>query len=63
MVRAPNKSNSALANTAFNKKYKLFFSKKLQLNIKKRLIRTYVWNVAAYGSETWGHKQCGKEKT
>ncbi|VVC38596.1 Hypothetical protein CINCED_3A015079 [Cinara cedri] len=35
------------------KKHKPFTSKKLQLNVEKRHIKTYVWNVSVNGSETW----------
>lgn len=33
----------SLAKTAFSKKRKLLTSKKLHLNIKKRLVKTYIW--------------------
>ncbi|XP_025413749.1 uncharacterized protein LOC112685915 [Sipha flava] len=42
----------ALAKIAFSKKHKLLTSKKIHLNIKKRLIKTYVWSIATYGCET-----------
>lgn len=35
------------------KKKKLSTSKKLHLNIKDKLGKTYVWNSATYGCETW----------
>ena len=41
----------AMAKAAFNKK-KLFTSK-LDLNLRKRLVRCYVWSIALYGAETW----------
>lgn len=44
---------SIVKNTFFVKKHKLFTSKKIHLNIKKRLIKTYVCNVATYEFETW----------
>ncbi|VVC42546.1 Reverse transcriptase domain [Cinara cedri] len=47
------KQRISLAKIAVSKKHKLFTSTKLLLNIKKGLIKTYVWSVAAYGSETW----------
>ncbi|KAL4097313.1 hypothetical protein QTP88_022107 [Uroleucon formosanum] len=46
------KQRIALAKIAFSKKHKLLTSKKIHLNIKKRLIKTYVWSVATYGCET-----------
>ena len=41
-----------MAKAAFNKKKNLFTSK-LDLNLRKRLVRCYVWNKALYGAETW----------
>ena len=40
------KQRIALAKIAFSKKQKLLTSKRIHLNIKKRLIKTYVWSVA-----------------
>jgi len=46
----------------FSKKYKLFTSKQIYLNIKKRLIKTYVWSVVTYGCETWIINDTEKKK-
>ena len=46
------KSRIAIAKAAFNKKKNLFASK-LDLNLRKRLVRCYVWSIALYGAETW----------
>ena len=46
------KSRIAMAKAAFNKKKNLFTSK-LELNLRKRLVRCYVWSIALYGAETW----------
>jgi len=56
------KQHIALAITAFSKKHKLLTSKKIHLNIKKRLIKTYVWSVATYGCETWVINNTEKKK-
>ncbi|VVC44876.1 Hypothetical protein CINCED_3A025687 [Cinara cedri] len=56
------KQRIELAITAFSKKQKLLTSKKLHLNIKKRLIKTYVWNVATYRCETWVINDAEKKK-
>ena len=45
------KSRIAIAKAAFNKKMKLFKSK-LDFNLRKRLVRCYVWSIALYGAET-----------
>jgi hypothetical protein len=46
------KSRIVMAKAAFNKK-KHFFTSKLDLNLRKRLVRCYVWSIALYGAETW----------
>jgi hypothetical protein len=46
------KSRIAMAKAAFNKKKNLFTSK-FDLNLRKRLVRCYVWSLALYGAETW----------
>jgi len=42
----------AIAKEAFNRKMSLFTSK-LNIELKKKLVRCYVWSIALYGSETW----------
>jgi hypothetical protein len=37
---------------AFNKKRALCTST-LDLNLRKRLVKCYVWSIALYGAETW----------
>jgi hypothetical protein len=46
------KSRIAMAKAAFNKKKNLFTSK-LELNLRKKLIKCYIWSIALYGAETW----------
>jgi hypothetical protein len=46
------KSRVATAKAAFNNKKKLFISK-LALNLRKKLVKCYVWNIALCGDETW----------
>jgi hypothetical protein len=46
------KSRIAMAKAAFNKKKKLFTSK-LVLNLRKKLVKCYIWSIALYGAETW----------
>ena len=41
-----------MAKTAFNKK-KALFTSKLNLNLRKKLVQCYIWNIALYGAETW----------
>ena len=46
------KSRIAMAKAAFSKK-KTFFTSKLDLNLRKKLIKFYIWSMALYGAETW----------
>jgi hypothetical protein len=46
------KSRIAMAKAAFNKK-KNFFTSKLELNLRKKLVKCYIWSVALCGAETW----------
>jgi hypothetical protein len=41
-----------MAKAAFNKKKNLF-TNKLDLNLRKKLVKCYVWIMALYGAETW----------
>jgi len=42
-----------MAKAAFNKKKKNLFTSKLDLNLRKKLMKCYVWSMAMYGAETW----------
>ena len=46
------KSRIAIAKAAFNKKKNLFTST-LDLNLRKKLVKCYIWSMAFYGAETW----------
>ena len=46
------KSRIAMAKAAFSKK-KTLFTRKLDLNLRKKLIKCYIWSMAFYGAETW----------
>jgi hypothetical protein len=46
------KSRIAMANAAFSKK-KTLFTSKLDLNLRKKLMKCYIWSMALYGAETW----------
>jgi hypothetical protein len=57
------KSKIAMAKVAFNNKRALFTSK-MDLELRKKLVKCYIWIVALYGTETgtvWGvdQKQSG----
>jgi hypothetical protein len=46
------KSRIAMAKATFNKKKNLFTSK-LDLNLRKKLVKCYIWSIDFYGAETW----------
>ena len=41
-----------MARTAFDKR-KILLSSKLDLNLRKNLVKCYIWSTAVYGAETW----------
>jgi len=46
------KCTIAMAKAAFNKKRALFTGT-LDLELRKKLVKFYIWNIALYGAETW----------
>jgi hypothetical protein len=46
------KCRIAMAKAAFNKKRALFTST-LELELRKKLVKWYIWSIALYGAETW----------
>jgi hypothetical protein len=46
------KCKFAMAKAAFNKKRTLFTST-LDLELRKKLMKCYIWSIALYGAETW----------
>ena len=43
----------AVEKAAFNKKKTDLFTSKLDLNLRKKLVKCYIWSMALYGAETW----------
>jgi len=41
-----------MAKAAFNKKRSLF-TNTLDLELRKKLVKCYIWSIALYGAETW----------
>ena len=44
-----------MAKKAFNRK--IFLTSKLNIELRKKLVKCYVQSIALYGSETWTLKQ------
>jgi hypothetical protein len=36
-----------------NNKKKTLFTSKLDLNLRKKLVKCYIWSMAFYGADTW----------
>ena len=49
-----------MAKAAFNKK-KALFTSKLDLNLRKKLVKCYIWSMALYGAETWTLRAADKK--
>ncbi|KAL1448654.1 hypothetical protein WDU94_014026 [Cyamophila willieti] len=56
------KQRISLAKIAFNKKKSILCSNNIDIKIKKQLIKTLVWSVALYGSETWTISEVEKKR-
>jgi hypothetical protein len=46
------KPKIAIAQTALNRK-KILFTRMLDLNLRKKLVKSYIWSIALCGAETW----------
>jgi hypothetical protein len=46
------KCKIAMAKAAFNKK-RTHFTSTLDLELRKKLVKCYVWSIVLYGAETW----------
>ena len=54
------KSTIALVELAFNKK-KILFTRKLNLNLRQKLVKCYIWSSDFYGAETWTLRKVDKK--
>jgi hypothetical protein len=41
-----------MAKAAFNKK-RVLFTGTLDVKLRKKLVKCYIWSIALYGAETW----------
>lgn len=53
MIQKEIKSRIDQAKIGFSLKQKLLLSLSISIENRRMLLRTYVWNIAMYGSETW----------
>jgi hypothetical protein len=49
-----------MEKSAFNKK-KTLFTGKLDLHLRKKLLKCCVWSIPLYGAETWQLRQVDKK--
>jgi hypothetical protein len=54
------KSRIAIAKAAFNKKRALF-SSKMDLELRNKLVKCYIWSIALYGTETLTLRTVGQK--
>jgi hypothetical protein len=45
------KPKIAMEKSAFNKR--ALFTSKIYLELRKKLVKCYIWSIAFYGAETW----------
>jgi len=53
-------SRISMAKVAFNKK-KTLFTSKLDLNLRKKPVKCYIWSMALCGAETWTLRAADKK--
>jgi hypothetical protein len=51
-----------MAKAAFYRKKTLFFlTSKLDINLRKKLVKCYIWSIALYGAENWTLRKVGQK--
>ena len=53
------KSGIFTAKVAFNKKF--LFTSKLDSNLRKRLVKRYIWSIVLYCAENWTYRKVDKK--
>jgi hypothetical protein len=49
-----------MEKAAVNKKM-IILIRKLELNLRKKLVECYIWSIALYGAETWNLQEIDKK--
>jgi len=44
------KSSISVAKAAFNNKKKTIFTSKTNVNLRRKLVKCYIWSIALYGA-------------
>ena len=50
----------AMEKAAFNRK-KSLFTRKLDINLRKEIVASYIWSIALYDAETWTFRKVGNK--
>jgi len=50
-----------MAKASFNKKKKTLFTSQSDLNLRKKLVKCYIWSTALYDAETWTLRKVDKK--
>jgi len=50
----------AMVKAAFNNK-KTQFTRQVDLNLRKKLVKCYIWSIALYGAENWTLRKVGQK--
>jgi hypothetical protein len=54
------KPRIAMAKAAFSEK-KALFTSKLDLYLRKKLVKCHIWSISSYGAETWALRKVGQK--
>jgi hypothetical protein len=54
------KSRIAMTNVAVNNK-NILLTEKLDLNLRKKLVKCYIWSITLYSAETWTLRKVGQK--
>jgi len=49
-----------MVKAAFNKK-RVLFTSTVDLKLRKKLVKCYIWSIALYGAETWTLRAVGQK--
>ena len=52
----------AIARQVMRQLTEIWKSAKISLKLKKQLVKSLVWNIALYGSESWAVKKCDEKR-
>ena len=54
-------SRIIIAKVAFSKKKKTHFTSRMDLNLRKKLVKCYIWSIIMYGAENWALRKVDRK--